>query len=128
MIKKNFLLIFMLFSVSAFAADKNNSQSASAMLACPKASATDSSNFCSTFNEAATCYCSQSLPPSLCQNMKALYKRMTDLFGDLDRACEYAARTQNTTKQECMDGWNCYIKGGTDSTGKSCSGTGRACE
>ena len=112
MLQKVFLTILCLFSLSSFA--------------CPKAQATNDINFCSSFKAAATCYCTSSgLPSGMCQDMNLLYYRMLSVFGTLQKACAYQSYT---TVQDCIDNWNCYLRGGIDSTGKSCSATQRACQ
>ena len=110
---KNFFVVFAIFfSISSFA--------------CPRAVATDDVNFCSSFKSAATCYCTSSgLPAGMCQDMNQLYLRMLSVFGTLQRACEYQT---STSPQDCVNNWNCYLHGGVDSTGKSCSSTQRACQ
>lgn len=110
---KNVLaIVFALFSISSFAA-------------CTNALPTNNPGFCASFKVAATCYCvAKGLPAGMCQDMKVLYNRMVGTFGTLDRACAYQ---NNTSKQECIDDWNCYLGGKTDSQGRACSGTGLAC-
>lgn len=93
---------------------------------CPNALPTNDANFCPTFKAAAKCHCMNSgLPGKMCDNMKMLYKRLMDVFHSLDRVCE---SQKYATKQQCMDDWNCYRLGGTDSQGKSCSSTNLSCE
>lgn len=94
--------------------------------ACSSASSTDDVTFCSSFKDVATCHCtSTGLPKGLCNNMKSLYSRMLIIFGSLEKACAYQ---HNTSEQECIDDWNCYMRGGVDSQGKSCSSTQLPCE
>lgn len=112
MIKKIAVISLCLISMSAFA--------------CPRATATNDVNFCASFKAAAVCYCTSSgLPASMCQDMNQLYKRMLSVFGSLQKACAYQSYT---SAQECIDNWNCYLKGGIDSTGKFCSTTQQACQ
>ena len=111
MIKKILVLSLCLFSISIFA--------------CPRATPTNDVNFCASFKAAATCYCTSSgLPPSMCQDMGQLYKRMLSVFGSLQKACAYQSYT---SVQDCVDNWSCYLRGGIDSTGKLCSSTQLAC-
>ena len=91
---------------------------------CPPATPTNSPTFCSSFQIAAECYCSQSLPHGMCANMGTLYNRMISMFATLQRACEFQ---HNTSTQTCIDDWNCYRLGGKDSQGQLCSSTGNAC-
>ena len=96
------------------------------MFACTNALPTDDSNFCSSFKAVATCYCTSSgLPSSMCQDMNALYYRMIGVFGSLQSACAYQGYT---SAQDCINNWSCYLYGGVDSTGRSCSSTQRACQ
>lgn len=109
---KNFVsALILLFSVQAYT--------------CPRALPTDDVNFCSSFKTAALCYCTESgLPSGMCQDMNQLYLRLIVVFGTLQKACEFQA---HTTPQDCMNDWNCYLHGGIDSTGKSCSSTTKPC-
>ncbi len=92
---------------------------------CPMAQPITSSDFCASFKAAAECHCSSSgLPRGMCVNQRLLYKRMIDTFGSLKRACEFQ---HDTTAQECIDDWNCYLSGGVTSNSEYCSGTGAAC-
>lgn len=112
MIKKLFITFMCFVSVSSFA--------------CPRAVPTNDVNFCASFKAAATCYCTSSgLPSGMCQDMNQLYFRMLTVFGSLQKACEYQTYT---SVQDCMNNWNCYLHGGVDSTGKSCSSTQKACQ
>ncbi len=104
-----------LFAIPAFALGQ----------VCPNASPVNAPNFCSSFKTAASCNCSATLPKSFCNQMRPLYSRMTSMFGTLERACSYQKKT---SKEECMDDWNCYLKGGTTPSGLVCSGDGHACE
>ena len=110
---KKLLVAFMCFmNISAFA--------------CVIAQPTDDIRFCSSFKTAATCYCTSSgLPSGMCQDMKALYGRMMVIFGSLQKACEYQ---HYTSTQDCVDNWNCYLRGGVDSRGKSCNVNQSACQ
>ena len=111
MIKVFFTAVFFFFSTLA--------------LACNRAAPTDSPQFCTSFKAAASCYCTSSgLPTGMCQDMNALYSRMLFIFGTLQRACEYQ---KYTSTQDCIDNWNCYLRGGIDSKGKLCNGTKRSC-
>ena len=95
------------------------------IVACPTAEPTDSAAFCSSFRLAAVCYCTSSgLPAGVCQDVKSLYNRMLIIFGTLKRACEYQHYTET---QDCIDNWKCYLEGGVDSRGRSCSSTQLPC-
>lgn len=111
MIKK-ILLAFMCFcSVSSFA--------------CPKALPTNDAGFCNSFKTAASCHCLSQAPfPQMCKDMSTIYKSMISMYSTLERAC---AKQKLTTTQECIDNWNCYLRGGIDSQGRACSSTKRAC-
>lgn len=113
MIKRVVTIFVSFFAASVFASS------------CPGAASTDAVNFCASFKTAATCYCTASgLPGSMCQDMNALYNRMIIIFGSLQKACEFQ---KHTTTQVCMDNWNCYRNGGTDSKGRACSSTRMPC-
>lgn len=114
MIKLATSLAIVLFSGSIMAATS-----------CPEALPTNNAGFCPSFQAAAQCHCTSSgVPKGLCQDVRAVYKRMLALFGSVQRACEYQ---KNTSTQTCVDDWGCYINGGIDSQGRQCSGTGAAC-
>lgn len=93
--------------------------------ACPQALPTSDANFCPTFKQSAICFCtSKGVPASMCQDVNKIYSRMISMYGSQQRACQ---RQKETSYQVCMDDWNCFRQGGTDSTGKLCSATGSAC-
>ena len=101
MIRRTFAGLMCLFSVSTFS--------------CGNAVPTNDVNFCASFKKVATCYCTSSgLPAGMCQDMNMLYARMVSVYGSLDKAC---AAQPYTTKQDCLDNWNCYRLGGVDSRG-----------
>lgn len=92
---------------------------------CPPATSVTSPGFCNSFKTAAECHCiSSGFPKGMCKNYRLLYKRMLDTFGSLQRACEFQ---HDTSVQECMDDWNCFLSGGVTSSSGSCSGNGQAC-
>lgn len=116
MIRKIVFFFICFFSVSSFAAT----------LSCAQAEDTNKPGFCSSFKSVAKCHCTDSgMPSSMCSDMKQIYKVMLDTFGTVERAC---ALQPHTTKQICVDDWNCYRLGGKDSKGRLCSGTGKECE
>lgn len=95
------------------------------MAACPKATPTDTAQFCPTFRVAAQCHCTASgLPQVLCNNVRLLYQRLIVTFGTLEKTCAFQ---HDTTPEDCIDSWRCYLYGGKNSAGKLCSGTGRSC-
>lgn len=111
MIKVFFGLLIIIYSNMSFA--------------CANALPTNDANFCASFKSVATCYCTSSgLPSGMCQDPNALYNRMLIVFGSLQRACAYQ---HYTTTQDCLNNWNCYLRGGIDSVGRLCSGNQRAC-
>jgi hypothetical protein len=122
MIKKFFFSLICIMSISAF------SYNAAAYTICNRALPTDSPAFCKSFKEAASCYCKERkdrpFPAVYCENTSWLYGMMVSTYGTLSNACE---NQKETSKQDCIDNWNCYMKGGTDSTGKSCSSTKKSC-
>lgn len=92
---------------------------------CPTSSDTNQADFCTTFYSAASCRCSERQgPPSICTDMHQLYNVLVSLFGSINVAC---SKQHETSVQKCIDAWQCYISGGTDSQGRLCSGTGKAC-
>ncbi len=126
--KKSILIVSLLcafgFSLSGNAMPKTLLTS-TAVLACGQATPTTDPNFCPTFKAVAQCHCvSSGLPAGMCQDMSLLYQRMVSMFGSIQKACEYQ---HDTSIQNCVNDWNCYRIGGTDSTGGLCSSTGRAC-
>lgn len=95
-------------------------------MTCPPAVPDSSSNFCSSFKSVAHCYCtSAGLPSFMCKDMGKIYSRMVALYGSVQKAC---AHQRHTSAQECIDDWQCYLKGGKDSKNQLCNGTGRSCE
>lgn len=114
MIKRIIVVLTCSFSITGFT--------------CSNAVPTDNAKFCDSFKIAATCYCSNSLPSYMCQDMNVLYKRMTDYFGNLPAACQYQQDYLHyTTKQDCIDNWTCYHDGGIDSRGRRCNETKLPC-
>lgn len=115
-----------LFSSSVMSASEVSAFSkATLFLSCPQAVSDDDPGFCASFQSVAQCHCMEAgLPQPMCADMKALYNRMVGIFGSQQKACEYQ---KDTDTQTCMDYWNCYRQGGTDSHGRLCSGTGKAC-
>lgn len=111
MIKKLWIVVACLFSISTFA--------------CTKSLPTNNPKFCSSFKKAATCYCvEEGLPEEACQDLHELHKMMVGIFGTIEAVCE---NQSFTNKEDCENGWNCYINGGTDSAGRACASTGLAC-
>lgn len=71
------------------------------------------------------------LPEKMCKDTKIVYQRMIAAFGSQEGACRWQEKNgspERTTYQECMDDWNCYMKGGVDSKGALCNATGKPCE
>lgn len=92
---------------------------------CPEAAATNSSSFCPTFETSARCHCQEhGLPSAACQDVHKVYSRMLAIYQTVQRAC---SAQHDTDTQTCIDDWTCYITGGVDSQGRSCSGTGARC-
>lgn len=56
--------------------------------------------------------------------MNLIYQRMMGMFGSIENACKFQ---RETPPQTCIDDWSCYLKGGKDSHGGLCSGTGKSC-
>lgn len=116
-----FAFFIYLFSISIFASIPEMSFSD-----CPRGLPPADVNFCSSFKTVAICHCTaMGIPKFLCKNMNSLYNAMILRYGTVENAC---ASQTDTTKQICLDGWTCYRKGGNDSQGQACSGTGKPCE
>jgi hypothetical protein len=97
----------------------------SSVFSCPSATPIGDAYFCSSFKTAATCYCTNAgLPSGMCQDMNQLYFRMLTIYFTLQRACEHQTYTSTI---DCMDNWNCYLKG-VDSKGTSCLIDHGACQ
>ena len=93
---------------------------------CSSALPSNDPGFCQSFHVAAECYCVASgLPKKMCSNMNLLFQRMIGTLGSIENACRFQ---HNTSFQECVDDWNCYRFGGTNSQGELCSSTGAPCE
>jgi hypothetical protein len=130
MIKK-LILSLCLLSINCFAVTPFQTQISqlnsmvNPVLACGQAAATSDVNFCASFRAVAQCHCvSSGLPAGICQDMNVLYSRMISIFGSVESACAYQ---KDTTVQNCINDWNCFKKGGRDSTGAICSSTGNPC-
>jgi hypothetical protein len=116
MFKKNFKNIFLasLMTLSSFN-----------VLACGKASAYDTPEFCQNFQEIAKCHCVASgLTARMCSNVPQIYNRMISAFGSIERACRFQ---KDTSVQNCVDAWQCYQQGGQLADGRICNGTGLPC-
>ncbi|MDF1677094.1 MAG: hypothetical protein P1U32_00155 [Legionellaceae bacterium] len=110
---------FLLFAIAFFFS------SVLSAAACPTAAPTDSPKFCASFQTAARCHCTAGgLPTAMCSNVRLLYQRLLVTFGTLEKTCEFQ---HDTTKENCMDSWKCYLNGGKNTAGKLCNGTGRSC-
>lgn len=114
MIKKTLALAICLFSISSFAMTTT----------CPPAAPTTDSGFCASFAASASCYCSNSLPKRMCENVEQIYKLMLARYGSIETACKFQ---KETTMQTCLDDWHCYRIGGTNVEGAQCSGSGKSC-
>lgn len=92
---------------------------------CMKAVPPSHAKFCPSFKESAECACASSgMPASMCTDMNKLYKRMLMVFSTQQKACEFQ---KDTSTVRCNDSWNCYRRGGKDSSGAACQSTGKAC-
>lgn len=103
---------------------------------CGKVTDRTASTFCGEFKDIAHCHCradsGNRLPDDKCYQTKTfVYPNMLATFGSQDAACRWQAEHGSEKRakyQECMDDWNCYMKGGKDSNGGVCGSTGRSCE
>lgn len=92
---------------------------------CPRATATSSPKFCESFKVAARCHCTSSgLPAAMCSNVRLLYQRLIVTFGTLEKTCEFQ---HDTTTEDCIDSWKCFLNGGKNMAGELCNSTGRSC-
>lgn len=100
---------------------------ASTPLLCPQAVPDDKPGFCASFKSVAECHCEEmGIPKGMCQKMSMndIYNQMISMFGSQQKACQYQ---HDTSFQTCMDDWNCYRLGGTDSQHRLCNATGSHC-
>jgi hypothetical protein len=92
---------------------------------CPRASGTETPKFCASFKVAAQCHCQASgLPSMMCSNVRLLYQRLMLTFGTIEKTCAFQ---RDTTTEDCIDAWHCYLNGGKNMRGKLCNSTGRSC-
>ncbi len=92
---------------------------------CPQALPADDIGFCKSFQAVAQCHCQSSgLPAKMCSNVSQVYQRMISTFGSIERACKYQ---KDTSYENCMQDWKCYLYGGNTNTHTLCNGTGKAC-
>ena len=97
----------------------------SLVFACPNATPTSSSEFCKSFKTAAQCHCASSgLPSGMCTDVVLLHQRLMSTFGTLERTCDFQ---HDTSKENCIDSWKCYLNGGKNIQGHLCNATGRSC-
>ncbi len=114
MMKVSIILPVLLLSCSAISA-----------AVCEPASETNAADFCNSFKKTASCYCVSAIGNNpVCNDPHKVYDLMMIRYKTQDRAC---AAQPNTSKQKCLDSWNCYRMGGVDSIGRPCSGTGARC-
>ena len=131
MIRKLILLSLCFFSFTSFALSTPQATSLAALThGCMQAPATDSYNFCIGFRASAYCHCIDSgMDSAVCEDMNQLYNDMIIYFNSVDSACDYQkAQDDGVPQQVCIDDWSCYRKGGRNSQGGLCSGTGQACQ
>jgi hypothetical protein len=92
---------------------------------CAKIDNFESPEFCKAFEEIARCHCTNSgLPSRLCQNVQSIYSRMISTFGSIDKACRFQ---KDTSQNNCIDAWKCYLQGGELGDGQACSGSRLPC-
>lgn len=96
----------------------------------PTVSTDTGSDFCTLFPETvASCWPLGHQSTFTPEQMKINYTLMLAPYGgSLFMACKQNASKNGSTTQQCIDQWTCYIKGGKDSQGGLCSGTGVSCE
>jgi hypothetical protein len=114
-LKKSFFSLCLLLGISSINYAGN----------CPATPPYDSPQYCTSFENIARCYCMNSgLSAKICNDVHLIYDRMVATFGSLDRACKFQ---KNSSYQQCMDSWICYLKGGQAKDGTLCNGTGLPC-
>jgi len=92
---------------------------------CPLAELSSSANFCESFKKVAQCHCEKKgVPRFLCRNMKFIHFCMIKKFGTENKTCLVQ---DDTSVNICVDDWKCFWKGGRNSEGQLCSGTGNSC-
>jgi hypothetical protein len=124
--RKIITLFLCMLSFTCFAAPKNNSHSQASFSSCPQAVATTDSTFCGSFKSVAYCHCMEGIgSPDACSDMNEVYQFMIDYYTTLENACH---NQTDVDYQTCVDDWNCYRNGGTNSQGGLCSATGSACQ
>ena len=118
MIKKISVLLLCLLSTSVFAAPAKDFMHEMAKHGgCMQAPATTEGNFCIGFKASAYCHCIDSgMDGAVCEDMNQIYNDMIIYFSSVDNACDYQqGQDDGVPKQVCMDDWNCYRNGGTNS-------------
>ena len=123
MIKKLLVVLLVCFGICSFTF-ANELPEYSSLASCPGATATNDPNFCASFTASAVCHCAATMPACKFYSVSKIYTLMLSKYGTLAAAC---GSQNDTTQQTCIDDWNCYLLGGTDSSGNVCSSTGQAC-
>lgn len=119
-----FAVLFSVVTFSSFSANYSDNSASN----CGKALPTDNPGFCTSFSTVAKCYCTASgVPKVFCSSMKLIYNQMVAIYGSIDNACRSPLSTQNTTAQDCIDNWKCFLHGGVDSQGRVCSSNQQRC-
>jgi len=115
MLKKILYICLLLMSFSVFASPKD----------CGDSLPITDPGFCGSFASVSACNCEEAgYTEDMCTDMHDLYSYMMQIYnGSLQEAC-----ADTTDPEGCVDKWNCYWEGGTDSRGEQCSGSGDRCE
>lgn len=61
----------------------------------------------------------------MCMDMNLIYQRIISVYGSIEVACKIQVET---SAQECLDDWKCYRRGGKNSQGDLCNGSGKPCQ
>jgi hypothetical protein len=124
--RKAITLFLCMLSFNCFAAPLIPSHQHSSFSTCPQAVGTTDPSFCGSFKDVAYCHCMEGIgSPEACSDMNQVHQFMLDYYGTLENACK---NQTDTDYQTCVDDWNCYLNGGVNSQGQSCSSTGSACQ
>lgn len=130
MMKKILMLVICSMSSASYALTVNELQHIQPPVhGCQQAPATTDPSFCNVFKTSANCHCLENgMDSSVCNDMNLVYSTMIDYFGSISSACDFQQyQSDGVPKQVCIDDWNCYRNGGTNSHGGLCSSTGNAC-
>lgn len=108
--KRLFIFLMCLFSVSAFSAPSPNCTPVSSWP--PSSPAFTHDAFCSQFASTAYCHCEEKYSSGYCHQklkVKGIYNLMISVFGSLERACQDGQK--DVDKDTCITQWHYYNDG-----------------